>query len=115
MLPMSWPTRLAELLKARQWSHADLSRAMGGMVSQPTISRWLSDKKFPRLDEAIEVARVLSVSLDDLAEIAPPAASDLSQAEREILIIARRLGYDRAFGRLLGEPAAGDYTPGLKR
>ena len=78
MLPMSWPTRLAELLKARQWSHADLSRAMGGLVSQPTVSRWISEKKFPRLDEAIEVARVLGVSLDELAELGPPAASDLT-------------------------------------
>lgn len=115
MLPMSWPARLTELLKARQWSHADLSRAMGGMVSQPTVSRWISEKKFPRLDEAIELAKVLGVSLDDLAEIGSPAASDLSQSERDILIIARRLGHERAFDRLLGEANAGDHTPGLKR
>lgn len=115
MLGMSWPNRLTELLKERRWSLTDLERAMNGYVSQPTISRWISQKRYPRLDEAIELAKVLGVSLDDLAELSQPLPSNLNQAEQELLIIARRLGFEKAFGRLLVEPVPGDFTPSLKR
>jgi len=111
MFDMSFPERLAQQLESRGWNYADLRRAMGNVVSVSTISRWASGEREPRLSEALSVANVFSLSLDDLADNPLKPRPELTEDEREVLKTAARLGHDRAMGRLLGIPRLGDYGP----
>lgn len=105
MPDMAWPSRLNQLLSERRWSNADFKRAMGGAVSESTISRWTSGERVPRLDEAVVAATALGVSVDDLAEnTTSPGPIGLSSEEKWAIETVRALGFNEARRRLLAIP-----------
>lgn len=53
---------LAELLKKRRIKQVPLAKRLG--VSQPTVSRWLSDKAMPSLKTVPKLARALHTTVD---------------------------------------------------
>lgn len=111
---MPFADRLTHLLETRQWNYADLRRALGGAISISTVSRWASGEREPRLSEALQVAAVLGVSLDDLADNPAKPKPELTEDEKEVLKTARRLGHERAMRRLLSIPSMEDIkTTGL--
>ncbi len=96
-------------------------------VSDSEVSRIVTGKSYPGLENAFKLARAVNVSLDYLADdaldedpmsgVPRPAAptssviTDLPEAEREILEIARSIGYKRTARiledvRILGYEAA---------
>lgn len=111
MADMAFQDRLNYLLDDRKWNYADLRRALDNSVSISTIGRWASGEREPRLSEALSVANVFSLSLDDLADNPLKPRPELTEDEREVLKTAARLGHDRAMGRLLGIPRLDDYGP----
>lgn len=109
-------TKLNHAMMTKGLSQADLRDAIGRTVSHGTISNWCAGRSLPRLDEAHRIATVLGLPLEFLAndQMEEPAAQtsvDLGERELEILRISKLLGPDRALGRLLGIPIAGDFGP----
>jgi len=116
LLMPDFASKLNHLLSARGLTQADLREAIGRTVSNATVSHWCSGKSLPRLDEAYKVASVLDVPLEFLAddskaapEVQPP--DGLTDREREIVSIIRKLGVERAERRLLGIPHPDDIRP----
>jgi transcriptional regulator with XRE-family HTH domain len=57
--------RLQRLRKDAGFSQSALARATGIPVT--TIRGWEQDRRIPRIDSALKVARALGISLDELA------------------------------------------------
>lgn len=111
-------TKLNQLLNSRGLTQADLREAIGKTVSNGTVSHWCSGKSLPRLDEAFKIASVLGVSISFLADDSRDSpiepGSQIDPQDAEVLMIARRLGHERAMRRLLSIPSMEDIkTTGL--
>ena len=63
-MPTSLQNRIAEQRKARRMTQEHLARALG--VSQPRLSQWESGTIIPRVDIALEIARILDCRVEDL-------------------------------------------------
>jgi transcriptional regulator with XRE-family HTH domain len=67
--------RLKRLREAAGMSQPQLATAAHVPVS--TLRNWEQDRRVPRLDAALSLARALRVSLDELAgAVLPPPADD---------------------------------------
>lgn len=64
--PNSQPKTLKEIRISLGKSQDDIAIAVG--VKQQAISLWESGKRYPTLDNAVRLAHVLGISLDDLAK-----------------------------------------------
>lgn len=64
-IPTEFADRLARIMKRRKLNARQLSLALG--VTHRTVARWLHDGSHPTLDLALQMARILRVSLDELA------------------------------------------------
>lgn len=93
--------RLLAYLDERARTQTWLASRTG--IDQSSISRVLRGAQRLYFDQAIEIAKALDVSLDDLAGIPtpsnekPPEASTIDQ-------IVKSLGYEEALRRLVREP-----------
>jgi putative transcriptional regulator len=59
--------RLDELIKEQGLKKGYIAKQVG--VSPQTISSWVSDKSRPQLEQAIVLAKVLGVSIEDIWEV----------------------------------------------
>ena len=69
---MAFGQRLAQLLKDRNFSQADLAEKVG--VAQTAVSKWTRGTAVPGFDVACEVAKVFGVSVAFFAD-EPPGSS----------------------------------------
>ena len=87
-------------MRARGLNQQKLARI--SEVSDSEVSRIVTGKSNPGLENAFRLARAVEVSLDFLADDAleadpvRPTAEAASDAEREILEVAEEIGYSRA-------------------
>lgn len=58
--------RIAEYRKRKGFSQKDLACEMN--VTESAISLWESDSRKPKLDRAIELAKILGCTIDELFE-----------------------------------------------
>lgn len=58
--------RIAEYRKRKGFSQKDLAGEMN--VTESAISLWESDRRKPKLDRAIELAKILDCTIDELFE-----------------------------------------------
>ena len=58
--------RIAEYRKRKGFSQKDLADEMN--VTESAISLWESDSRKPKLDRAIELAKILGCTIDELFE-----------------------------------------------
>lgn len=90
---MLFRTRLAELLKAKNFKQADLFKVT--KIPRSLISNYLSGKATPTLENAKLLAQAFDVSLDELVGWQPKvyAANDAveTEQERELLRMFRDL------------------------
>lgn len=99
-----FPERLRKARTSRSYTQAQLAERCG--VSSQQIWRWEAGKSVPELDNAIEISRVLSVSLDWL--IGKDSANtlidggEITAEERTLLNAARGNDHTHAI-RLLAE------------
>ena len=95
--------KLKKLCAENRWDRYDLLEIVPS-VSKSTIDNWLKGKSRPNLDAALRIAREFGVSLEWLAddEMKDQPAPEISDREREILRIVRRIGVEDAESRLLG-------------
>ena len=112
--PMRFAEKLHRRMLQRGMNQQKLARS--SRVSDSEVSRILGGKAQPGLVNAFRLARAVESSLDYLADDAqeddptrPPAT--LAPAERDLLEVARELGFPRALrlleiARILGHDAA---------
>ena len=79
-------TRLREILAAKGWKPADLIRELAGndshdafVAAHSAVARWIKDGDM-LLSNAVRLADVLGVTLDELAGRSTPAASAVEAA-----------------------------------
>jgi len=104
MPAMKLGPKLTKLLDLRGWSQERLREATKEPVSSGTMSNWVAGRgPLPRIDQALEIARLLECDLMYLAddEVVDIGGSRRTSEEDELIQIARRLGMDLAFDRLL--------------
>jgi transcriptional regulator with XRE-family HTH domain len=104
---MGYAEKLQQVCALKGLDQSTLAEAVG--LSRSSISRILSGSQEPKLGVAWNLARVLGVSLDYLADDtqeADPGAAwvRLSEDELTILKLVRRLGVEAAMDRLLALP-----------
>src|SRR3990172_7893618 len=75
---MEFAKVFAALLEERGWSQVEAARQLG--IPQSRVSNYLAGKTEPWLGSAVEIARTLGVSLDDLAEIKTPTRGVIREA-----------------------------------
>ena len=63
-MPTPLQNRIAEQRSACRMTQAQLAHALG--VSRQQLSEWERGVKLPRVDAAIEIARVLSCAVEDI-------------------------------------------------
>lgn len=111
---MEFPKKLAMLMERSRLSQQALANRVG--LQQSRISKWTTGKGEPSLKQAVELARVLDVPLEYLADDAidePPPAP--SKAQMIVMQLIEDMGYDEARRRLaqvievelIGRPAPG--------
>ena len=66
MKTIIYPNRLRVVLADKQITNRWLARKLS--VTDMTVSRWTTNKIQPSVSQLIEIARMLSVRLDDLVE-----------------------------------------------
>lgn len=104
MRGMKLGPKLNKLLDLRGWSQERLRESMKEPVSSGTMSNWVAGKgPLPRIDQAYEIAKLLECDLMYLAddEIVDIQGTRRTSDDDELIAIARRLGYQLAFDRLL--------------
>ena len=79
------------VLDRLRWSQRKLADEMG--VGTGTVSRWLSCRTTPSIEDATKMADVLGVSLDELTGRVT-AYDSLSGPERSVIDLMRALGLD---------------------
>lgn len=84
---------LERLMARRGYLQADLAEKAG--LSQSQISKLLNGKREPKLSTLMALAKALGCSLDYLAGIDNPGPDELTQDERDLLDIYRRLHGER--------------------
>lgn len=116
MARMRLKEKLPWLMEQKGIKPAELSKMTG--IPAPRFSEWKDPKgkRSPTLEQAKRIARALGVSLDYLADdsLDEPPNPELNAEDREILRIARRLGYEQALDRLINNETPGvseDATP----
>jgi transcriptional regulator with XRE-family HTH domain len=76
--------------------------------SQSTVARFLAGESMPRVDQALFLARLFSVTLESLIDPAQPSSGlvrTLTPEECEIVALAQLVGHGVAKARLLLLPA----------
>lgn len=66
MKTIIYPNRLRVVLADKQITNRWLARKLS--VTDMTVSRWTTNKIQPSVSQLIEIAKMLSVGLDDLVE-----------------------------------------------
>ena len=66
MKTIIYPNRLSDVLADKQITNRWLARKLS--VTDMTVSRWTTNKIQPSVSQLIEIAKMLSVRLDDLVE-----------------------------------------------
>ena len=66
MTKQQHPNRIRVVLAEKEIKNRWLAQQLG--KSEMTVSRWCTNKSQPSLEQLIEIARLLSVKLDDLLE-----------------------------------------------
>ena len=66
MKTIIYPNRLRDVLADKQITNRWLARKLS--VTDMTVSRWTTNKIQPSVSQLIEIAKMLSVRLDDLVE-----------------------------------------------
>jgi transcriptional regulator with XRE-family HTH domain len=100
---MEFAEKIRLLMGRERLSQADLAAAVG--THQPQVTKWLTSGVRPSLPFALRLARALRVSLDYLMDdTLEEPSGDLSDDERQILEIARVVGYETAIRRLTVAP-----------
>lgn len=91
----TFAARLQAALDERNWKPNDLSAKV--KVSDDTIRKWLDPRnpRQPKLADALEVSRVLGLSLDYLAD--GESGDPLSPEKRRLLDLASLIGFDEAY------------------
>ena len=102
---MGYPDKLQQICVLRGLDQASLAATLE--ISRSSVSRILGGIQEPKLRVAWKLARALGVSLDyladdDMTEEPGGAIVRLSEDERTILKLVRRLGTEAALDRLLG-------------
>ena len=75
--------RIVRLRRRKGWSRVELAGELG--VSRDRLAKWERGAHEPPLAMLIVLRRVLGVSLDELVAGAPPAAKEMTEAERSEL------------------------------
>jgi len=68
--------RIRKARKAKDWSQAELARAMTGKTDGPSVSRWERGEVLPRPATLDELARVLDVDPSYFFSPEPESATD---------------------------------------
>lgn len=63
-MPTQITNRIAEMRRARRMTQQQLAHALG--ASRQQLSEWERGVKLPRVDTAIEIARVLGCKVEDI-------------------------------------------------
>lgn len=104
MEPIGFGKKIKSLLIAQSRTQKAFAAAIG--VNETVMGRWIREDNQPDLRQLHAAAVELGVSADYL--INPAAAFDevsrvgLTDGERQVLDLARRLGTDEAINRLIG-------------
>lgn len=105
MSGMTFASKLNLLLKQKGWPQVRINTAFEQQVSPSTISKWVEGiGPLPRLDQVQQIAKLFDVPVSFLADDEITSLEGITAAsseEEELLKIARRLGFDLAFDRLL--------------
>lgn len=117
MAILKLPEKLLRQMQLRGLNQQRLARAAG--VSDSEVSRIVTGKSSPGLENAHRLARAVGVSLDyladdTLADDPTPAGEELGEAERELLDLARAVGAGRA-ARILENVRIMGYESAMRR
>lgn len=89
---VNFPDKLSSLLKTRRMSQMRLSGLTG--IAQPSISAMRLGERRPYMDQGLNLARALGVSLDYLADDSldlEPSAEAVTKDEARVLKLFRIL------------------------
>lgn len=95
---MSFGERLRKLRTARGLKQEELAEAMG--ITRQTFSRWESDLFEPRLSDLLALAKILNVTLDELATGEKPRTLEVSHGPLTLRLPADEEGYAFLEGKL---------------
>lgn len=101
---MKFNVKLNLLLDKKGWSQEQLRQAMKSQPSAGTMSGWCSGRGvYPRMDQALEIARILGCDLTHLADDDldnEPTNEPVTVEERLVMALAKSIGYQEALDRL---------------
>jgi transcriptional regulator with XRE-family HTH domain len=109
--------KIDRILRDRRWSQADLQRAAG--LAETRMSKWRAGQGEPSASQALRIARAINVPLEwlvnDEAPDEPPAAAEpagvaLSDLDRAVLDVARRVGHSRLLALAIEAQPPVDYS-----
>lgn len=86
-MKMNFSARINELLAEHGLTQADLCRLTN--LATSLVSNYCTGKTRPTLDNAIEIAKALGITLDELVGYKPRA---LTEQEKDLLDMFRELG-----------------------
>ncbi len=115
---MRFAEKLLDQMRAKGLNQQRLARI--SKVSDSEVSRIVTGKSNPGLENAFRLARAVEVSLDFLADDElqadpiHPSAVEFSDAERELLEVAEAIGYSQAC-RILENVRIVGYETAMRR
>lgn len=115
---MRFAEKLLDQMRAKGLNQQRLARI--SKVSDSEVSRIVTGKSNPGLENAFRLARAVEVSLDFLADDElqadpiHPSAVEFSHAERELLEVAEAIGHSQA-GRILENVRIVGYETAMRR
>lgn len=105
---MKFPIKLQKLIAGRGWNKSQVARKVG--VRPTTMTRWTKEEEEqgkragtkPKLDQLLKLSRIFDVAMEYLADDALGEAELATlERERQIVVLARRVGLEKAEARLL--------------
>lgn len=108
MMVMEFREKLVSLCGQKGWDQSVLAKRL--RVSSATVNAWWNGESKPSWSAAWKLAQNLGVSLDFLADDRleqPPRALKLTDGERSLLRLARKMGVENALETLVEAMIAG--------
>ena len=106
MRDMKLSSKLEQICASAKVSQAELARITS--ANKDTVGAWFSGKSMPNVHQAFLIAQHLKVPLEYLADDRfsspdelPATGPPLSDEDRQILDLVRKMGHQAAFNRLV--------------
>jgi len=111
----AFAAKLRELMEERHESQNSLGQTIAEMTNckgsmQSVVHRWFHAKGMPKWEDAFALKKLFGVTFDYLFDPEVTERHRLTDDERNLLTLARRVGFEVAEARILmiGEPAKGE-------